>query len=772
MMRLWVVLLLLYSFFPSGIEGQLKVSVKDLITCDNCVLTPILGGGSFSSSDLFSLWILSYGLLQSHVEISFLSGTDDAIGSLLTECKSSFAYDYAIESFHPDVDANPEYFDLTAIPFFAQAVVISYHLPGINLTDSPINISREVLSRIYTREITTWDHPDLLALNDDPKIVPRMKGNITLIMRLDDTVCTETLLETLERIDPETWPQAETGLTVPARFNRSDPTLLWAKDQYAATSLQLNTVGALGYNPADFSVHGGLIFASIINRAGTPTRPDDHSLRAAVDTLDFSQPGRRESEDAEGNLSYPLTAMTFGIFHKTVEECHTYEAMLKFFHWCLTNPYALALDNAVPGFSSLPPSQVDYAVNVLLNFQCDDRYLLSVRYADEHVDVLEQIIMCISGIFMMLALTVLATLGYKRKSRVTKAAGLAFAVCFLVGCLSNYVAVFFWALAASTDDICMARYSLVLLGYSLILGAMFSKSWELNKVFRTGENDGLENPLQEIPWWRFCRVFLFIVGIQVILLITWYAVDPPKHFSTVLDPINWIGSHKCVVDNVSVWAALELVYFFFLLVWGAYLAYETKDVWAKYNYPNESRSILMSIYNLAFCGVILLPLMTSLDVTPETLFFLISISILWPTSFALFSVYFPKLAKFLSSTYRGSGRDSKGAPPKSTSAGSAGKSGTSEPHREEVKLLIDHPPKKKSTSKRAFEEPQSAESSPPMPQRTGPSGSPTHTTGDGSDHTPPLELRSLHGIERIEGLDNSRAVLLSTPTSLDVSSHT
>jgi len=124
---------------------------------------------------------------------------------------------------------------------------------------------------------------------------------------------------------------------------------------------------------------------------------------------------------------------------------------------------------------------------------------------------------------------------------------------------------------------------------------------------------------------------------------------PPISVVEITDPINRVGYHRCQIDP---FASLYLLYYVGILLWGAYLAYRNRDIWAKYNYPNESRAILLSIYNLGFCAIILIPLIFVLSVSQDVLFFLASAFILFPTSFALVMVYGPKVAKFLSSSRR------------------------------------------------------------------------------------------------------------------------
>jgi len=255
---------------------------------------------------------------------------------------------------------------------------------------------------------------------------------------------------------------------------------------------------------------------------------------------------------------------------------------------------------------------------------------------------------------------ILSTVTYKRKNKITKAAGVAFGACFLLGCLFNYLSVILWAIVADNNSVCTSRFTFVALGYSLLLGSMFAKCWEISKIlnqFQTGDHSFIE----KLSWWRFSRIFIGVVTVELLLVIIWLSIDPPQAQPTLLDTIELLAEHSCSVNRPSLWMALHFSYFAIVLAWGAYLAYHTRDIWQKFNYPNESRSILLSIYNIGFCGLILIPLLTVLPgvVSSDTIFFIVSVAIMFPTTFALFCVYGPKMLSLLGSSIRGSQRKSQ-----------------------------------------------------------------------------------------------------------------
>jgi len=223
----------------------------------------------------------------------------------------------------------------------------------------------------------------------------------------------------------------------------------------------------------------------------------------------------------------------------------------------------------------------------------------------------------------------------------------------------NYVGTFFWATLPLTNAICQARVVFPIIGETLILGAMFSKCWEINKIFQRVEKGDI-SPFKEIPWWKFCRIFFVIIFLQMILLNVLMVTDAPQAATYLNDVINIVGKHSCAVQNNSLWLALEAIFFVLLMGWGAFLAYQTRHVWTRYKYPNESRGILLSIYNLAFSAIILTPPLAILNANDDTLFVLICFAITYPTTFALTSVYVPKLASFLGSSFKRS-KHSKGA---------------------------------------------------------------------------------------------------------------
>jgi hypothetical protein len=236
---------------------------------------------------------------------------------------------------------------------------------------------------------------------------------------------------------------------------------------------------------------------------------------------------------------------------------------------------------------------------------------------------------------------------------------------------------------------------------------MFSKSWEVSKIFQRVEKGDI-SPFKEVPWWKFCRVFFITFFLQIVIALGLLIGDPIVADSYVLDPLNLIAVRNCKVGRGGLWFGLEGTFFGILSIWGAYLAYQTRLVWARYKYPNESRSILLSLYNLLLSSIIILPFFSVTDGSEDTIFVFVCFAIMYPTGFCLSMVYVPKLASFLGSSFK----KSKESKAKSSDRGSVGGSRTAKRiahHDDDSRLGVKSTKKEESHAKEKKDEAQAKE---------------------------------------------------------------
>jgi gamma-aminobutyric acid type B receptor len=98
----------------------------------------------------------------------------------------------------------------------------------------------------------------------------------------------------------------------------------------------------------------------------------------------------------------------------------------------------------------------------------------------------------------------------------------------------------------------------------------------------------------------------------------------------------------CQSNNQEIWIALVLGYKCLLLVFGLFFAYESGNI--KLRYINDSRSISISIYNVALLSLVTGPIVTFIiRLLPNAFFAFVSVTVLLCTYISLGLVFIPKV---------------------------------------------------------------------------------------------------------------------------------
>lgn len=106
--------------------------------------------------------------------------------------------------------------------------------------------------------------------------------------------------------------------------------------------------------------------------------------------------------------------------------------------------------------------------------------------------------------------------------------------------------------------------------------------------------------------------------------------------TAILPYIRYCGSNHLVI-----WKAVMFVYKGLLLLFGTYLAWETRKV----HIPalNDSKLIGMSVYNVVVPCVLIIPIRTVLESNRTASFALVSFLTIFCTTFTLCIVFIPKV---------------------------------------------------------------------------------------------------------------------------------
>ena len=85
------------------------------------------------------------------------------------------------------------------LPVYISPIHIIFNVEGVD----ELHLSAEVVAKIFTGQITKWNDPALVALNEGVNLPDQA---ITPVHRSDESGTTENFTETLGKIAPEIWP--------------------------------------------------------------------------------------------------------------------------------------------------------------------------------------------------------------------------------------------------------------------------------------------------------------------------------------------------------------------------------------------------------------------------------------------------------------------------------------------------------------------------------------------------------------------------------------
>ncbi|XP_067042004.1 gamma-aminobutyric acid type B receptor subunit 2-like isoform X2 [Acropora muricata] len=220
------------------------------------------------------------------------------------------------------------------------------------------------------------------------------------------------------------------------------------------------------------------------------------------------------------------------------------------------------------------------------------------------------ICVCIGGIvFSFLCLAVNIAF---RKHRVIKMSSPHFNNITAVGGFICYLYVILGTVNHSrtyfgeSHNVCTIRAYLIVIGFTLVFGGMFAKTWRVYKIFT---NRRLKREIGGLSTVQLMLGIFCILVFDIVVLVSWNLIDPMQ-LRTVEISVNpnqedieiHTTTQQCVSNYYSSWIIGLILFKGALLLFGVFLAWETRNV--HYAELNDSRNIGVAVYNiLLFSGV-------------------------------------------------------------------------------------------------------------------------------------------------------------------------
>ncbi|XP_036673021.2 gamma-aminobutyric acid type B receptor subunit 2 isoform X4 [Drosophila suzukii] len=223
----------------------------------------------------------------------------------------------------------------------------------------------------------------------------------------------------------------------------------------------------------------------------------------------------------------------------------------------------------------------------------------------------------------------------------------------IVGCMMTYLSIIFLGLdttlssVAAFPYICTARAWILMAGFSLSFGAMFSKTWRVHSIFTDLKLN--KKVIKDYQLFMVVGVLLFI---DIAIITTWQIADPfyretkqlePLHHENIDDVLVIPENEYCQSEHMTIFVSIIYAYKGLLLVFGAFLAWETRHV----SIPalNDSKHIGFSVYNVFITCLAGAAISLVLSDRKDLVFVLLSFFIIFCTTATLCLVFVPKLVE-------------------------------------------------------------------------------------------------------------------------------
>ncbi|CAM1321031.1 GABBR2 (predicted) [Pycnogonum litorale] len=224
----------------------------------------------------------------------------------------------------------------------------------------------------------------------------------------------------------------------------------------------------------------------------------------------------------------------------------------------------------------------------------------------------------------------------------------------IIGCILTYTSVILLGLDSSLANvnnfayICAARAWVLMSGFTLAFGSMFSKTWRVHTIFTD-----IKLNKKVIKDYQLFFIVGVLLMVDIVILTAWQIFDPFYRETTQLQPLESSSSsdevkiipeiEACRSDYMTIFLGSIYAYKGLLMIFGCFLAWETRHV----SIPalNDSKYVGMSVYNVVIMCSTGAAISFVLKDQQDASFIIISIFIIFCTTGTLCLVFVPKLVE-------------------------------------------------------------------------------------------------------------------------------
>lgn len=266
-------------------------------------------------------------------------------------------------------------------------------------------------------------------------------------------------------------------------------------------------------------------------------------------------------------------------------------------------------------------------------------------------------IVVLSLLVMIFVLLLLAFQLRFRHEKLIKATSPVMNIVFLIGSLGVLTYTILLGLGSeelnySIDQyvhLCHAKFPLLAVSFSLAFGSLFAKLYRLEVIFNSKKLK-----MKSVKDRDIILIVAIFVVIDAVILAVWGSVDPfYRHLSTDapkvnpdnINEINIVGRESCDSNNFNTYIIIFLIYKGALLVFAVILSLRVRKI--KIADLNDSKLIVLAIYNVALVSLLLIVVTFFVDDQPDAFYLIVGIGMIYLNAVVLVLLFMPRVMTLL-----------------------------------------------------------------------------------------------------------------------------
>jgi len=523
-------------------------------------------------------------------------------------------------------------------PFVSLAVVVQINFPF------DILLNRSVLADIYMGNVTNWNDSKITSTNPG---VPLPNATIKVFWR-NDNVGYNNLWSTVLSAFSDIWNQT-IGVTSywPSQNYSNFYVTTSNPSENGAIAYTKNSMGFINYYMVarDPAYHYVRLYHKYTHQ---PMQCNGTSLEAATSTIPLKPDlSGSSSIDSPDPAAWPVGTLGFLIVSTNPKNCDTARSLYRFLRWFLSSPSSRAAVG-LKGGGPLSANHTNVVLNHLKIIKCDGKEVGSYEnlWSFESLDAF---FFTITALVLFIGLMLSSIhIYYFSYSKIN----IIYSIVFVIGTTLTLLSPIFWFFPPEQDSICLTRLWTGSLGFAILLGTMFSRTWQLNDIYQLQKYKMDTLRFQTTTSKTLNQLAITLSGViftNLLILTIWSAVDPLSPFFVVVDEEALTGYYTCTSNDMATWATLELIFFLSLLLFGIYVIYNTWS-FQRQTLLVETRWVLLALYNVVLNIFAVLPILVLTNITEKILSLIVVASIDLSGTSIICAVLLPRLLQKLDSS--------------------------------------------------------------------------------------------------------------------------